>query len=429
MKYLVYLLICSYIICFSACGNKESMTEGKNIEERAHNHSDHGHDHEDENHATHDDNLHKTECNGEDHNHTHEAVPNSTGKVEENSVIFTHEQAGNILEFEITEIKPQTFYQIIKTSGQILSAPGDEAIVSATMSGILNISNSKLVEGMNVSHGQQLFSISGNGLSENNHLSRLNEAKALLENTKSEYERASALASDRIISEKEFQQAKLAYDQAQLNYQTLSAGVSGGGKSITSPMNGYIKNLLVQSGQYVEIGQALASVTQNKRLVLRADVSQRYTRMIKSVQSASFTTPYDNNVYDLSDLNGKLLSFGKSSDGNSFYTPISFEFDNKGDIIEGSFVEVYLKSQAIPDAIVLPITALIEEQGRFFVYIQQVDHDDEYIKKEVAIGASDGVNRQILGGVKLGQKIVTKGAYAVKLASMSGAMPEHSHDH
>jgi multidrug efflux pump subunit AcrA (membrane-fusion protein) len=194
-------------------------------------------------------------------------------------------------------------------------------------------------------------------------------------------------------------------------------------------MSGYVKNILIQSGQYVETGQALATVAHNRRLVLRADVSQRYLPVIKNVQTATFTTPYDGAVYDLADLNGKLLSFGKSSDGNSFYTPVSFGFDNKGDIIEGSFVEVYLKSQPVAGALVVPVSALIEEQGKFFVFVQQDGDNDEYLKTEVAAGDSDGRSRQILNGLKSGQKVVSKGVYALKLAALSGLAPEHSHQH
>jgi RND family efflux transporter MFP subunit len=361
------------------------------------------------------DNAHENESDKHAHN--------------ENIVVFTNEQAENILDFSVETLVSRTFYRTLKTSGQILSAPGDEVIVAATMGGIATVSESKLVEGMLVSQGQQLFSISGDKLADNNHILRLNEARIALESAKTEYERDLILVADTIVSLKEFQQAKWAYEQAKLNYNTLSTGISGNGKVVTSPMSGYVKNLLIQSGQYVETGQPMATITHNRRLVLRADVSQRYLPIIKNVQTAAFATPYDGTVYDLADLNGKLLSFGKSSDGNSFYTPVSFEFDNRGNMIEGAFVEVYLKSQPVADALALPVSALIEEHGRFFVFVQQEDDDDEYLKTEVSVGDSDGQNRQILKGLKAGQKVVTKGAYALKLASMRGFAPEHSHEH
>ena len=66
-------------------------------------------------------------------------------------------------------------------------------------------------------------------------------------------------------------------------------------------------------------------------------------------------------MYELKALNGKLLSFGKAAGDNSFYVPVTFEFDNKGEVIPGSFVEVFLLSSVMENVISLPRTALTEE--------------------------------------------------------------------
>ena len=89
----------------------------------------------------------------------------------------------------------------------------------------------------------------------------------------------------------------------------------------------------MKEGDYVTIGQPLVSITQNRRLFLRAEVSEKYYPSLRTIGSANFKTPYDNKVYELKELNGRLLSFGKSAGENSFYVPVTFEFDNKGDII------------------------------------------------------------------------------------------------
>ena len=75
-------------------------------------------------------------------------------------------------------------------------------------------------------------------------------------------------------------------------------------------------------------------------------------------------------MYELKTLNGKLLSFGKAAGDNSFYVPVTFEFDNKGEVIPGSFVEVFLLSSTMENVLSLPRTALTEEQGIFFIYLQ-----------------------------------------------------------
>ena len=241
------------------------------------------------------------------------------------------------------------------------------------------------------------------------------------------YERMKALVKNQIVSDKEFSQAEQNYENARISYEALAKGDTKGGQAISSPISGYVKNILVKEGDYVTIGQPLVSVTQNRRLFLRAEVSGKYYPYLRTIGSANFKTPYDNKVYELKDLNGRLLSFGKSAGDNSFYVPVTFEFDNKGDIIPGSFVEAYLLSTRMENVISLPRTALTEEQGLFFVYLQL--DEEGYKKQEVTLGADNGKSVQILTGVKAGDAVVTDGAYQVKLASASNAIPAHSHEH
>ena len=192
-------------------------------------------------------------------------------------------------------------------------------------------------------------------------------------------------------------------------------------------MAGYVKNILVKEGDYVNIGQPLMSITQNRRLFLRAEVSEKYYPYLSSITSANFRTSAGSRVYELQQLNGKLLSYGKSAGDSSYYVPVTFEFDNKGDIIPGSFVEVWLLSSPMENVISVPRTALTEEQGIYFVYLQL--DEEGYLKQEVTIGADNGQSVQILTGVKAGDRVVTEGAYQVRLASASNAIPAHSHEH
>ncbi|MGL5731780.1 MAG: efflux RND transporter periplasmic adaptor subunit, partial [Bacteroidales bacterium] len=111
---------------------------------------------------------------------------------------------------------------------------------------------------------------------------------------------------------------------------------------------------------------------------------------------------------------------------SSFYIPVTFEFDNIGDIIPGSFTEVYLLSTVRDDVLSVPLTALTEEQGLHFVYVRT--EPEAYIKKEVTIGQNDGERVEIIKGLKAGDTVVTKGVTQVKLASASGAIPDgHNH--
>ncbi len=77
--------------------------------------------------------------------------------------MFTPEQA-KAAGLEVTNVNPSTFHQVIKTSGQVLSAQGDEVTISATASGIVSFNKSSLNEGFSVKGGESLLSISSRNM-------------------------------------------------------------------------------------------------------------------------------------------------------------------------------------------------------------------------------------------------------------------------
>ena len=382
-NYILTGTLCMFLL--GACG------------EHAHEHGEEGHHHEEEMHA------------GEKAGHSDE-------------IILTPEKA-KAAGVEAEAVHAGTFRNVIHTSGQILAAQGEEATVVAASSGVVSFSR-KVAEGMQVGKGTELLSVSAAHIQDGDPVQK---AKVAYEKAKEEYERAQKLVSSQIVSQKDFSALREAYENARLTYEALKPSQSGKGVSVKSPIGGFIKTCLVKEGDYVTVGQPLMTVTQTRRLVLKAEVSERYYAQLSQVISANFQTPYNNKVYSLESLGGKLLSFGKSSGDTSYYVPVTFEFDNRGDMVPGSFVEVYLLSGERNGVLSLPVSALTEEQGVYFVYLKL---DAEcYKKQEVKLGASDGSRVEILSGIKDGDTVVTRGAIHVKLASASNAIPAHTHNH
>lgn len=407
-KFIFTGILC--LMALGACTHKNTHAEESHaVEEHnhdGHNHAEEGHDHE-----------------AEGHDHVHEADSHATSPETHADEIILPKAKAEAAGVKVSVIEAAPFRQVIKTSGQVAAAQGDESVAVATVAGVVSF-RGQVTEGMSVSRGMPLVSISSNNIADGDPVQR---ARIAYDVAKKEYERMKGLVKNQIVSEKDFAQAEQAYETARISYEALAKNHSATGQNITAPIAGYIKNILVNEGDYVTVGQPLVSVTQNRRLFLRAEVSEKYYPYLSSIQSANFKTPYDNKVYELAELNGKLLSFGKSTVGSSFYVPVTFEFDNKGEVISGSFVEVYLLSKELENVISLPRTALTEEQGTFFVYLQL--DEEGYKKQEVKLGADNGKRVQILSGVKAGDHVVTEGAYQVRLASASNAIPAHSHEH
>ena len=376
-------------VCMAACGSKGH---------------DHDHDHEDETEQ------HAGEA-GDDHDHGDE-------------IILTPEKA-RAAGVKVETIMPGTFHGVIHTSGKVLSASCDETTVVATISGRVSYKN-HVSEGLKVTGSMPLFSITSAGMqvADGDPVQR---ARIDYERAERDYTRARLLIKDRIISEKDLAVAKAEYEAARLTYTSVQKTRSAGGVVVTAPRGGYVKQCLVAGGDYVEAGQPLAVITQNKHLYLRAEIPEREFKELNKIRCAKFRTSYSDRLYDITDMGGHIQSYGRSAEVNNSYIPVVFEFNNTGDVVQGSYAEIYLITQERENVLTLPLTALTEEQGVHYIYIQ-VDKEG-YRKQEVTLGESDGERVEILSGLKKGDKVVTKGAIQVKLASAANAIPAHNHNH
>lgn len=367
-KYIIYFA-CLLAILWG-CNSKTKTDDHAGHNHTAESQEGHKHEHAEGEECDHD---HEQEA---EHNHSEgEECDHNQGKdghypekeeqAHGDEILFTPEQAKQA-DLEVYAVKPEKFYQVIKTSGQILSAQGDEITVSATSSGIVSFNKASLNEGAAVKGGESLVSISSKNLVDGDPSVK---AKTAYNIAQREYQRAESLIGDKLISQKEYNEIKLNYENAKVSYQAIGQRSTARGISISSPISGFVKSKLVTEGQYVDVGQPLMTVTQNRKLQLRADVSERYYKDLGSVTSANFKTSYDNTVYRLSDLNGRIVSYGRSTNSQEFYLPANFEFDNIGQVVSGSYVEVYLLAQPRENVMAIPVSSLTEEQGIYFVYL------------------------------------------------------------
>lgn len=402
MKKIHIMIVTAIMTSFTACNHA------------AHNHEEEGHNHAEESEHEH--------TEGENHNHEKDSKEKE-GEHNPDEIVFTQAQA-KAVNLKVETIKPTDFHQVIRTSGKIEAATGDEQTIVATTNGVVSFVGKASIEGTAVAKGAAVVTLSAKNILDGDPSAK---AKIAFETARKEYQRAKELVKDKIISAKEYEQARMNFELARTAYKAQAGNMTAGGTTVTSPMGGYIKNILVKQGDYVTVGQPIATVSQNKRLQLKADVAESDFGKLRSITGAHFATSYNNQVYKLAELEGRMISFGKASEQDSYYIPITFEFNNIGDIIPGSYVEVYLLGKTEPQAIAIPTSALTEEQGINFVYVQV--EPDAYMKREVKVMQSDGDRVKVLAGLKAGEKVVTQGALQVKLASASSAIPAHNHEH
>ncbi len=398
-KAYVFALSMGVLLALSGCGNQDS---GK--AKPAHEHSNDDHDHDHDGHA-HD-----------------EADAHDYGDGGAEGLAFSAGQA-QAVGLTVAELRPTAFTQVIRATGELVAPTGQEAVVSATASGIVSFARQHLDEGTALTSGMPLAYISARQIAEGDPQARL---RAQYETAERAFRRAEKLLDEQLIAQRAYEEAQLDYETAKAAYGGLRSASSGAGIRIASPMAGFLKNRLVEEGAFVSVGQPLFTVTQNKRLRLRADVSQRHRAQLAQVRSANFKLPYDDHVYALDSLDGRPVTFGMATESGSAFLPISFELNNAGAFPTGTYVEVFLLTQPIADALVVPKTALIEEQGTYAVMVQT--GAESYRKRPITLGGDDGLRVQVLSGLQPGDRVVTTGGFHIKLANTGAAIP-HGHSH
>ena len=308
------------------------------------------------------------------------------------------------------------FEQVIKVSGEIMPAQGASELIVAKSAGIVHFKPG-MNEGVSVAKGAVIASISARGVVGGD---ANTEAAIAYKNAKAELDRLTPLYEEKLLSAKDYREAKQNFEMAENAFTGANAGSTASGT-----IAGVIDNVLVENGAFVEAGTPVASVSANRRLTLCAFLPQTYMDKVYSLTSANFILPYSKEVFVLKEMNGRRLTSSSGVALSNGYVKLNYEFDNNGKVAPGSFVDVYLLGDK-KMATIVPVSALTEEQGEIYVYVEI--HKGAYLKRPVKVGGTDGRNVEILSGLKEGEQVVVSGAIAVKLSANTSAIP-HGHRH
>lgn len=340
-----------------------------------------------------------------------------------NTTVFTKEQSWKI-DFSTGYPLRESFGQAIKTTARVQPALNDEMMVTAKTNGIVSFSGNSILEGTNVSEGQPLLMIKGSGFAENNSAVRYAEAQNNFVQAKADFERVKLLAAGNIASDRQLLDAKTHFENARTVYENLSHNFSLAGQTVNSPMAGYVRQILVENGQYAEAGQPLVLISRNNSLLLRAEVQQKYAGYLNSISTATIRRVEDNKTFTLEELKGKIMSVGKAATSDNYLIPLTIQVSNSGGLIPGSFVELYLKTLSDTRVLTIPDQAILEEQGRYSVFVQVTP--ELFEKREIKTGQTDGMRTEVISGLADDERIITKGAVMVRLAQAAGALDAHS---
>ena len=381
-------------------------------------HVGHSHDHGDADH----------DCSSHDHSHDVPAVFSDVSFVAFGSqtegaaddVAFSKEQSWKI-DFATAVVEKQNFGGAVKVVAKVVATPQDFTTIVATTSGKVQFVGN-VVEGKEVVAGEPLFYLEGGDVTDNDAAVKYAEAESNYLLAKSDYERKKLLFNDMVVSERELEAAEALYKQTEARFLSLKRSFGGGKVTLKAVKNGYIASLLVSNGDYVEPGTPIATVQCNGNYNIVAELPVRFAPQLRNIADVNIVLP-SGEAFSMNSAGGSVVAVGSAANGCNML-PLTISAGAIDGVVPGSIVTLYITSVGDTKAVVVPRTALVEEMGNFFVFVQ--NNPISFEKRAVEVGATDGIMVQVLDGVAAGERVVTKGAVSLKLSQGAAALDPHA---
>lgn len=199
---------------------------------------------------------------------------------------------------------------------------------------------------------------------------------------------------------------------------------------LKAPLTGTVTDAQVTEGEHVDSVRSLFTVINLDRVWLEARVSEYDLERVVKAPAATFTLgAYPGRRLDvLGEGAGRLVDVGLVVDPDSRTVPVRYELLNPDGLLRvGLSADVAIETERAEEAIAIPESAVVDEDERPTAYV--LLDGEHFQKRDLVLGLRDSGFVQVKDGLKTGERVVTKGAYAIRLASVSAVIPAHGHTH
>jgi membrane fusion protein, heavy metal efflux system len=125
---------------------------------------------------------------------------------------------------------------------------------------------------------------------------------------------------------------------------------------------------------------------------------------------------------------GRLVSVGSVLDPQTRTVPTVFEAPNSGGMLRiGQFARATVPVGGTVTGVAIPNSAVVDDNGTPVAYVQT--GGEHFERRALTLGERDATRTVVTAGVRPGERVVTTGAYQVRLASLSGGNFAGGHSH
>jgi cobalt-zinc-cadmium efflux system membrane fusion protein len=334
----------------------------------------------------------------------------------------------------------------IYSTGRVIPAAANRTLVAPPVGGILSSSVFPRI-GQNVTRGEVLTTIvqtptaaeaaqirieNSRVEAERRKLAEMEiEARARLTAATAEAERAKRLLEKKAYSQRQSETADADRKAAEANLaaiqeqqKALQTSPLTSNYEVTAPISGTIVEIKKAAGEEVRPGEPIVEIVALGTVWVEAPIFEKDLGRLKKDTEATFTTA----AYPEKEFHGRLVNIGAVVDEQSRAAKAVFEVNNSsGELRIGMQANLRLGAGAKANVLLVPKESVLDNEGKKIVYVLRTG--EEFERRDVIVGDTYGDKLAIVSGIKPGERVVTQGAYQLKLQELRPANAgAHTHE-
>lgn len=284
-------------------------------------------------------------------------------------------------------------------------------------------------EGMHVKAGQLLAQ-----LDDADALAKAKQAEAQMRKAQATFAHAKAAIPKHLIAEFEYEQDKFDLEAQRAAYEAAKIQLEN--TRVVAPVSGVIAERKVKVGNMVQANGVMFHLVGMDPLQAVLNVPERQLGILKPGQGVELQA----DALPGKSFAGTILRIAPVIDPATGTFRVTCQFHDDSDVLRpGMFARIDIVYDKQADALTIPRSALIEEDGATSVFVVkkadakkpatadkangaspktpvQVTENPGFVAhlQQVKVGYSDGNKVQILAGLKRGERVITVGRNAVR---------------
>ena len=233
----------------------------------------------------------------------------------------------------------------------------------------------------------------------------INSIRAAYNLAATNLKRLSALREKEIIAQSEL-------DTINAEVQTLEADLAIAELQlercyIRSAIPGVINELPAKKGLYLDVGDPVATLLDIERVKVTVGIPETDVDAVRKIDR--FDVVID--ALENRKITARKNFLAVAPESQAQVYRLELEVANRsGTILPGMFARVEIIKQEFPDALAIPLYAVITRDNKHYVYLEE---DNTAALSEITIGILDGWQIQVLEGLVPGQRVIVVGQRSV----------------